>query len=150
MISTRTIKAALVTLLKTAHTEAKVHFDNVEKAKTPYFYVDMSENTRQLGRPYFDRSLSLDICYIAAEDEAGRVDRNELLDMANRMAVVFSRPFKVEDRFITILDADITFFDEVLHYRFKLSFTDYLSDEELGITPAELMQTLELNINKEE
>lgn len=58
------------------------------------------------------------------------------------------RPYlQVGDRYITILSAETTMVDDVLHYIFDLQFTDAWTDEEVGYIRGELMQTLSLTLN---
>ena len=54
---------------------------------------------------------------------------------------------QVGDRYITILSAETTMVDDVLHYIFDLQFTDAWNDEEVGSIRGELMQSFELRLN---
>lgn len=54
---------------------------------------------------------------------------------------------QVGDRYITILSAERTMVDDVLHYIFDLQFTDAWTDEEVGYIRGDLMQSLELQLN---
>ncbi|AEQ22601.1 hypothetical protein Acin_1379 [Acidaminococcus intestini RyC-MR95] len=51
------------------------------------------------------------------------------------------------DRYITILLAETTMVDDVLHYIFDLQFTDAWTDEEVGYIRGELVQTLVFTLN---
>ena len=149
MITYRSLKARLTAILKETFPGYKVHFDNVEKSDAPYFYVEMTplKNRAFDGDGiYHDRSIDIDIQLVLAEDSYGRVDRIALYDDSLELDRAIQPVLQIEDRAITVLDADIKVHDDILHYVFSLSFTD----AEMEQVEYELMKELELNINKEE
>ena len=149
MITYRSLKARLTAILKETFPGYKVHFDNVEKSDAPYFYVEMTplKNRAFDGDGiYHDRSIDIDIQLVLAEDSYGRVDRIALYDDSLALDRAIRPVLQIEDRAITVLDADIKVHDDILHYVFSLSFTD----AEMEQVEYELMKELELNINKEE
>ena len=92
-----------------------------------------------------ERTIQVDITFVPDEDRYGRVDRAALYDIADTLDTRIRPVFYVEDRAITILDAEITFVDDILHYIFNLDFQDNL-DDAAGIQ-YELAQHMELEIN---
>ena len=130
MISLRSIKAAITAKLKTKYPTCKVHFDNVEKSDAPYFYVEFTTSIHTtVDDIYSDRTIQVDVTYVHPKD------------------LMFRPCLQVGDRYITILSAETTMVDDVLHYIFDLQFTDAWTDEEVGYIRGELMQTLGLSLN---
>ena len=149
MITYRSLKARLTATLKETFPGYKVHFDNVEKSDAPYFYVEMTplkNKTFDGDGIYHDRAIDIDIQLILPEDRHGRVDRIVLYDDSLELDKAIRPVLQIEDRFITIDEADIKVHDDILHYMFTLAFTDAEMDQ----LEYELMQELTLNINKEE
>ena len=56
MLKLRQIQKAIVAKLKEYYPDYKVYFDNVEKSRSPYFYVDMFVRTGIGDDTYFDSS----------------------------------------------------------------------------------------------
>ncbi len=149
MITYRSLKSRLTAILKETFPGYKVHFDNVEKSDAPYFYVEMTplkNRTFDGDGIYHDRSVDVDIQLVLAEDSYGRVDRIALYDDSLELDKAIRPVLQIEDRAITVQDADIKVHDDILHYMFTLAFTDAEMDQ----VEYELMEELELNINKEE
>ena len=147
MITYRSLKATLTALLKKNFPACKVYFDNVEKSDAPYFYVEMQPYTSTIDGKgvYHDRNIEIDIQYIPDEDQFGRIDRMKIYDVGQTLDLVIRPVFYVEDRAITILEAETTVHDEVLHYIFRLQFTD----ADMTEAEFELMEELTLNLRKE-
>lgn len=143
MISLRSIKKAFTALLKQNYPEYAVHFDNVEKRDVPYFYVEMQPLIHTVDRVYSERTIQVDITFIPDEDRYGRVDRTVLYDVADTLDALIRPVFYVEDRAITVLDAETTIHDEVLHYIFNLEFADY---REANRLTEDLMEELQLTL----
>lgn len=146
MITLREIKAAIVNVLKTKYPECRVHFDNVEKSDAPYFYVEFMPTATTVDDLFSDRLIQVDITYIHPKDAMGRVSRTAVFEVADALDKVFRPVLAVKDRHITILDAEMTIVDDILHYIFNLDFRDNFEDA-AGIQ-YELAQHLELEINK--
>lgn len=146
MITLREIKAAIVNVLKTKYPECRVHFDNVEKSDAPYFYVEFMPTATTVDDLFSDRLIQVDITYIHPKDAMGRVSRTAVFEVADALDKVFRPVLAVKDRHITILDAEMTLVDDILHYIFNLDFRDNFEDA-AGIQ-YELAQHLELEINK--
>lgn len=144
MMTLRTIKAAIVALIKTKYPSSKVHFDNVEKSDAPYFYVEMQPMASTVDRIYTERTIQIDIQAILKEDASGRINRTELYDIADTIDILFRPVFYVDDRAITILESETTIHDDILHYIFNLEFRD--ADEYKQVV-YELMQSLGFTLN---
>lgn len=146
MITLREIKAAIVNVLKTKYPRCRVHFDNVEKSDAPYFYVEFMPTATTVDDLFSDRLIQVDITYIHPKDAMGRVSRTAVFEVADALDKVFRPVLAVKDRHITILDAEMTIVDDILHYIFNLDFRDNFEDA--GRIQYELAQHLELEINK--
>lgn len=149
MITYRSLKARLTAILKETFPGYKVHFDNVEKSDAPYFYVEMTpirNKTFDGDGIYHDRAIDVDIQLVLPEDGHGRVDRIALYDDSLELDKAIRPVLQIEDRFITINEADIKVHDDILHYMFGLSFTD----AEMEQVEYELMEELTLRINNKE
>lgn len=146
MITLREIKAAIVNVLKTKYPECRVHFDNVEKSDAPYFYVEFMPTATTVDDLFSDRLIQVDITYIHPKDAMGRVSRTAVFEVSDALDKVFRPVLAVKDRHITILDAEMTIVDDILHYIFNLDFRDNFEDA--GRIQYELAQHLELEINK--
>lgn len=146
MMTLREIKAAIVAVLNQNFKDYKVHFDNVEKSDAPYFYVEFMPTATTVDDLFSDRLIQVDITYIHPKDAMGRVSRTAVFEVADALDKVFRPVLAVKDRHITILDAEMTIVDDILHYIFNLDFRD--SFEDVGRIQYELAQHLELEINK--
>ncbi|WP_302349492.1 DUF6838 family protein [uncultured Megasphaera sp.] len=146
MMTLREIKAAIVAILNQNFKNCKVHFDNVEKSDAPYFYVEFMPTATTVDDLFSDRLIQVDITYIHPKDAMGRVSRTAVFEVADALDKVFRPVLAVKDRHITILDAEMTLVDDILHYIFNLDFRDNFEDA-AGIQ-YELAQHLELEINK--
>lgn len=139
------IKKELTALLKSKF-NYKVHFDNVEKSSEPYFYVEMMPRHKTVDEILTDKSIQIDIMLVFIPDEFGRIKRSILYDTADTLDSLIRPVFHIEDRYITVLESQTRFVDEVLHYIFNLKFADCMTDEESSAIMYDLMQTLELNL----
>lgn len=147
MITLREIKAAIVNVLKTKYPECRVHFDNVEKSDAPYFYVELMPTATTVDDVYSDRLIQVDVTYIHPKDAMGRVNRTAVYDVADTLDRTIRPVLVIMDRHITILDAEMTVVDDILHYIFNLDFRDAWTDEEAGRVQYELMQSMQLQVN---
>ncbi len=124
MVSLVSIRDSLATLLKSGFDGWKVHFDNVERPQAPYFYVEMAARAKSLDEAYSERRVSLTVSAILPQNKAGRVSRKELFEIADKLDGLIRPVFKVQDRAITVLDANYVIVDDILHYYFELEFVD--------------------------
>ena len=124
MISLVNIRDSLATLLKSGFEGWKVHFDNVEKPQAPYFYVEMAARAKSLDEAYSERRVSLTVSAILPLNKAGRVSRKELFEIADKLDGFIRPVFRVNDRAITVLEANHVIVDDILHYYFELEFVD--------------------------
>lgn len=147
MITLRSIKKAITTALKGEFTTYKVHFDNVDKSDAPYFYVEMQPVSKTWDRIISERTIQIDVQLIPQLDQFGRTQRVALYDAADALEKLFRPVFTIDDRHITVLEAETTFFDEILHYIFNLDFADALTSDEIGGIQYELMQQLGLEFD---
>lgn len=145
MMTLREIKAVIVAVLNQNFKGYKVHFDNVEKSDAPYFYVEFMPTATTVDDLFSDRLIQVDITYIHPKDAMGRVSRTAVFEVADALDKVFRPVLAVNDRHITILDAEMTIVDDILHYIFNLDFRDNFEDA--GCIQYELAQHLELEIN---
>lgn len=144
MIRLREIKKALTELLK-ANFPYKVHFDNVEKAKESYFYIELSLSQRTVDRVIFTRDIDVRIAFVPMTDDNGRINRSQVYDVHDNLDEIIRPVFHVGDRFITVLNASSEIRDDVLHYTFNLPFADCQEHED----DHEEMQEIKIVFNKE-
>ncbi len=146
MLKLREVKKALIDVLKMRFTNP-VYFDNVEKAKESYFYIEMAPSRKTVDSAIYERSIDIDIDiqYVAIPDKAIRRNRTEILDVIDELDEIIRPVIRVKDRAITVSDIRCTIFDEILHYRFEMNFADAFEDQETG----ELIEELNLVITKE-
>lgn len=140
MIKARDIRAAITSLLKANFPAYEVHFDNVERARNNYFYVELAPRRKTIDRVYYDRSIGIDIQLVILPDCRGRVKRSLLYDAIDTLDEAIRPVLQIGDRHITILENNSVIVDEILHYEFSLDFTDFLPVER-----GELMRELYIN-----
>lgn len=140
MITAKELRAAITALLKKNFPAYEVHYDNVEKADTSYFYIELAPSRKTIDPVYYDRSIGIDIQLVLLPDKRGRVKRSLIYDAIDTLDAAIRPVLQVGDRFITILGNNSVIVDEILHYEFSLDFTDFLPVER-----GELMQELYLN-----
>lgn len=145
MINLTDIKKSITKLLKSKF-DYRVHFDNVEKSNEPYFYIEMTPKFKTIDEVLTSKAIQIDIMLILIPDNFGRIKRSALYDSARILDNLIRPVINIEDRHITILDSQINFHDEILHYIFDLDFVDCLTDEESENIIYDLMQNLELNL----
>lgn len=145
MINLTDIKKSITKLLKSKF-DYRVHFDNVEKSNEPYFYIEMTPKFKTIDEVLTSKAIQIDIMLILIPDNFGRIKRSALYDSACILDNLIRPVINIEDRHITILDSQINFHDEILHYIFDLDFVDCLTDEESENIIYDLMQNLELNL----
>lgn len=153
MLTLKTLRAAITSLLRMKYPKSqyKVHFDNVAKTEdVPFFYIELTPRAKPYDGIISERSIEVDIAYVAAEDAQGNVKRADLYNKEEELYALFFPVFYVADRAITISEAETRIVDEVMHFIFTLEFADAFTDEELHAVNAELMQELTLNISKED
>ena len=73
MMTLLNIKQAITALLKSKYPTHEVYFDNIEKAKAPYFYVEMIPTVSAIDRTYSNRDIQIDIELVLAQDGCSRV-----------------------------------------------------------------------------
>ncbi|ERT59344.1 phage tail terminator family protein [Megasphaera vaginalis (ex Srinivasan et al. 2021)] len=143
IMTLRDIKRAIIKSLNTNYPTYKVFFDNVQTSGKPYFYVTMMPIVDSVDRVYSDRQIQVDITVVLAEDKDGNVNRTELYDIAEELDGIFRPVYHVLDRYFTVLEAEQTIVDDLLHYIFELRFTDATEQKEM-----ELMAEIGLTINR--
>jgi len=167
MLSSKKLRGAIAELLYEKFPsvrdgeDARVFFDNIDKMERPCFYVEISpQRERTWDMIISERSLSVDVQYFGTEDDDGNIARASIFDddgnvvqeglyeVADTLDAAFRPVFYVDDRAITINEAETTIVDEVLHYIFTLDFADAFTEAELPEDKSELMRKLGLFINK--
>lgn len=144
MLSLRAIQRAFVQ--KLSKLKYDVSFDEVIQADRPFFYIDLSIRSKSFDDVYFDRYIQVDIMFTPPKRN-GRIQTKELYLMADELEKLIRPIFYVEDRAITISEAEQTIVDGMLHYIFDLDFTDAFTDEEQEQITYELMRELDVTIN---
>lgn len=152
MLTLKELRSAICSLIRSKYPKPtyEVHFDNVEKSKAPYFYIELNPRARSFDDIISERSIEVDIAYFSAEDAQGNIKRSDLYEKEEELYALFFPVFYAADRAITILEAETAIVDEVMHFIFRLDFADAFRQDELPALQAELMQELTLNLEKEE
>ena len=141
MITAKEIRAALADFLKNkVGLPYEVHFDLNHEASASYFYVEISERRTTVDSIYYDRVLRVEIRLILLPDKVARIHRTALYEAADTLNSVLRPIFHIGDRYITVQNTSSRIVDDILHYRFELSFTDYLPGPSYP-----LAETLDLN-----
>lgn len=123
------IKRALAERLREAYPAARIHFDHIDKAAMPFFYVEFTAiHSTTLDEIYTDRLIQIDVMYCPAARR--ETCRNDLFLMADEIDRLFRPVLQVQDRYLTLQDVETTVHDDVLHYIFTLDFTDAFEVEE--------------------
>lgn len=146
MIRTRELQKAIVELLRSRFPTYPVHFNSIEKVNVPSFLVEMNATADTVDTVYFDRLVQVDFTFIPMRDTKGRVVYADLYNMGDDLDVLVRPIFYVENRAITILSAEQTIVDDVLHYIFTLDFADAWTDEEKNRPDVPLVNDLEVNL----
>lgn len=142
MITNLEIRKALVDFLrKQTGLSYEVHFNRNEDSEESYFYVDFSEQRETVDSVYYDREIDVNVSLVLKPDKYDRINLNILRSAADSLANTLKPIFYVQDRFITIHKINTRILDSILHFDFKLEFTDYLPEPE-----GEPMGELELNM----
>ena len=141
MITAKEIRTALTDFLKNqAGLPYEVHFDVNHESSASYFYVEISEQRKTVDPIYYDRVLKVDIQLVLLPDKVGRIHRAKLYEVTDTLNSVLRPIFQIGDRYITVQNTSSRIFDDILHYQFELSFTDYLPGPSYP-----LAETLDLN-----
>ncbi len=134
------IKRAIAELIRQHWPESMVHFDHLDKAAMPYFYVEFTDVTQTtLDEVGLERRMQIDITYCPAPRRKSQ--RNDLYLMGDKLDLIFRPVLQIQDRYLTLQEAEIAVHDDVLHYIFELNFADAVEMEETY----ELMQKLAID-----
>lgn len=149
MLKSSNVRDALADLIKT-NLPLKVFFNTVNNAAYDYCWIRLRPKHKNIGQGYFERRLRVDFQIVLSPNDAAQVKHTDLLDIIDTLDEVTCKPLQIDDRFITIYDAESIIFDNILTYSFELDFADCLSTLPNDIARAEFMQQLELNLNEGE
>ncbi len=104
----------------------------------PSFYVDLETNKTDTSVFTLERDMTCRILFFPTD----RYNyKEEAYQVQDKLEALFGLNFTVEDRVITIDNADADIVDKVLHYDFYFSYLENVAEEEAG----ELMQEMEYN-----
>lgn len=143
MITNVELRKALVDYLrKQTGLTYEVHFNRVEESAESYFFVEFSEKRTTVDSVYYDRVIDVEVSLVLKPDEFDKVNLNILRNAADSLANTLKPIFYVQDRFITVHETHSRIVDRILHFDFKLEFTDYLPEPE-----GEEMDTLEIDFS---
>lgn len=123
------IKRAIAELIRQHWPDSVVHFDHLEKAVMPYFYIEFTDVTQTtLDEVGLERRMQIDITYCPAPRRKSQ--RNDLYLMGDKLDLLFRPVLQIQDRYLTLQEAEIAVHDDVLHYIFELEFADAVEMEE--------------------
>ena len=158
MITAREIRHALKELIeKKAGLPYDVSFNRIEKSEKSYIWIDLRHLKNSIDDAYFQRTIGVDINVILFPDDYATVIHDDLWDIADKLTVAVMPCVKIEtedgnkskNRYITVQDFSTYIVDDVLHYEFKLEFTDYVPSNKYEETEYELMENLDIDLKEE-
>lgn len=150
MITTKDIRKAFVTLInEKAQIPYKVHFNHINKSNESYIWVELQVRKANWDKAYFQRIIDVDIQVILFPSNYAEVKHTDLWDIADSLTQVIMPCLQIKDRFITVQNENAHIVDDVLHYEFVLDFTDYAQSDEYEGLLYDLMENLEVKLNKE-
>ena len=124
MIQSENLRDALSDLIKNkACLKLRVFFNHVANSSEDYCWVRLRPNSKNIGQGYLERRIKVDFQIVLAPLN-GIVKHTALLDIIDKLDAAIVEPLQVEDRFITIYDAQAIIFDDILTYSFELNFCD--------------------------
>lgn len=150
MLTAKDFREALVDLIRVkARLPYKVHFNHVNKSNESYVWIELNPQKRSWDSVYFQRIMNVEIHVILFPDTHAEVKHTNLMEISDALDAAIMPCFHIKDRFITVQEFNSHIFDDVLHYEFALDFTDYVPNDEYEGLSYELMQNLEVDLNRD-
>ena len=150
MITATDIRKAFVKLIQEkAQLPYKVHFNYISKSNESYVWVELQPRKINWDKVYFQWVINVDIQVILFPSNHAEIKHTDLWNISDALTRVIMPCFHVKDRFITVQDLNSYIVDDILHYEFALDFTDYVQSDEYEGLEYDLMENLEVNLNKE-
>lgn len=125
MIPMLDIRKALSDLIKANFPGWLLTYNNSPDVEQDYIYIELQEHRQTVDPVYYDRDIEIDVHVIPLPDVRGNVKRSKLYDAQDTLEQIILPVFRIDDRAVTIQEADSRIVDEVLHFTFHLRFTDY-------------------------
>lgn len=149
MITAIDIRKAFVKLIQEkAQIPYKVHFNYISKSNESYVWVELQPRKINWDKVYFQWVINIDIQVILFPSNHAEIKHTDLWNISDALTKVIMPCFHVKDRFITVQDFNSYIVDDILHYEFVLDFTDYVQSDEYEGLEYDLMENLEVNLNK--
>lgn len=123
MIKSANLRDALAELIK-ARLPLKVFFNHVNDSSQSYAFVRLRPAMRNENFGYLQRLIRVDIQIVIAPDANGEIKHTDILSCFDELTEAICHPLQVDDRFITINDAESIIFDDIGTFSFVLDFTD--------------------------
>lgn len=134
-----------LTMLIKGKTNKEVGCDNINKLKTPCYFVQLISYKKEFNSNHRElTSVSIDILYIPKNKE-NKAEIYDALDNLNEsFEIEGNRVLRVKDRFLTMSNVQITEVDSIGHFLFDLSLFDLYGKPH----DYELMRDLELRFKE--
>ncbi len=154
MITATDIRKAFVKLIQEkAQLPYKVHFNYISKSNESYVWVELQPRKINWDKVYFQWVINVDIQVILFPSNHAEIKHTDLWDISDALTRVIMPCLEIETigntRYITVQDANTYIVDDILHYEFALDFTDYVQSDEYEGLEYDLMENLEVKLNKE-
>ncbi|WP_144940122.1 DUF6838 family protein [Paenibacillus sp. 32O-W] len=136
MLTLRQIDKAITGLLLKNFPNIEVQESDVEEGfQRPSFFVSLETNRTETFQFNRVRDMTCRIYYFPSDRY---VYSAEVQDVQDQLESIFGLNFKVEDRIITIDDAESYEVDKVLQYSFDFTYYEDTGEEEKGEKMKEL------------
>lgn len=154
MITATDIRTAFVTLInEKAQIPYKVHFNYMSKSNESYVWVELQPRKINWDKVYFQWVINVDIQVILFPSNHAEIKHTDLCNISDALTRAIMPCLEIETtgnaRHITVQDANAYIVDDILHYEFALDFTDYVQSDEYEGLEYDLMENLEVNLNKD-
>jgi len=122
MIGYNAIRDALSIKLKNKYPDANIYGEEIQQGyKRPAFFMQLVPEAGLIVNVVHQaKNILVDICYFSDASKPVR----DMWDIAAALDDLLGYGLKVEDRVLGIIDPQPEIIDDVMHYQFKLQFTD--------------------------
>jgi hypothetical protein len=113
-----------MTQLRNKYPEANIYGEETQQGfERPAFYIQLiPEKISVLNCAHVQKEILVEICYFAAENTGPQ--KRDMWDIADEVEDTLGLSLSVGDRDLFINDPKAEITNQVLHYKFKLNFTD--------------------------
>ncbi len=165
MIEYNQIRDAVMAQLGAKYPEVNIYGEEIQQGfERPAFYIQLiPEKVSSLNHAHVQKEIRLEICYYAADDIVQK--KRNMWNIADGIKDALGLSLSVSDRELFTNDLKVEIKSQVLHYTFKLNFTDsyegievamdngaietMLPDVELGYTDGQVFPMRNIELKEE-